>query len=61
MIEKRSLYLGINHSPVIPILSVILVVINLTSYTVCAFIDPGYLPRPSSVEAFDIEKQNRNF
>jgi hypothetical protein len=42
----------------IPIVGAILIVFSLTNYLICAFTDPGFLPRATAYEAFYIEKKN---
>ncbi|RNA42550.1 palmitoyltransferase ZDHHC18-like isoform X2 [Brachionus plicatilis] len=51
-------YLIKNASVALPIFGFILFLLSLSNYIMCAFMDPGYLPRATADEAFYIEKEN---
>ena len=56
-----GVFLTVKYSAAIPAFSIIMLAFIIICYTVCSFMDPGYLPRPSAEETFDIEKQNSLF
>jgi hypothetical protein len=45
---------------IIPIIGAILILFTLSNYFICAFTDPGFLPRATAYEAFYIEKKHGN-
>lgn len=47
-----------NVSVALPIFGFITCVLSVVNYTICAFTDPGFLPRATADEAFNIEKEN---
>ncbi len=51
-------FLSDQASVAIPIIGAILLVLTLINYFVCAFMDPGYLPRGTPCETVKLEKDN---
>ncbi len=49
----------INYVPLaIPIILAPLIFMGTFNYFMCAFMDPGFMPRATSDEALDVEKKN---
>lgn len=51
-------FLSEQASVAMPIIGAILLVLTLINYFVCAFMDPGFLPRSTPCETVQLEKEN---
>lgn len=51
-------YLSREASVAIPIIGVLLLILTCINYFICAFMDPGYLPRSTPSETIKLEQEN---
>lgn len=58
LFQISAVYLINNVSVALPVIGSFFFVIGVASYLVCAFTDPGFLPRADPFEAYNTEKTN---
>jgi hypothetical protein len=51
-------FLGQYANPVVPIVGFLLMCLSVSTYVMCAFSDPGYMPRASPAESVHTENAN---